>query len=93
MIYADIIGSLGKDAELKTNPQGKQFYSFSLAHNVKKGGQEETLWIGCTYFGVNDYLTDQLKKGKKVYVNGDLAIKTYEGKPDVTCYCSKIAVL
>lgn len=93
MIYASITGSLGKDAEVKTNAaNNRQYYSFSIAHNVKKGEQEETVWIGCTYYGVNDFLTGRLKKGQKVYVNGDINIKVYEGKPDVTCYANKLVV-
>ncbi len=46
-----IIGNIGKSAEIKTLPSGKRVLSFSLAVNEKRGSGGITTWFDCLMFG------------------------------------------
>ena len=91
MLFAEIIGNLGQEAEVKTGKNGKPFLAFSIAHTEKRGEQEETIWVRCMYY--NENLKGSLTKGKRVYVNGDLNISVYNGKPDVTLFVNRLQLL
>ena len=82
-----VIGYLGRDPEMRYTPSGAAVTSFSIATNYKyttSDGEprEETEWFRVSVFGrqaegCNQYLS----KGRKVYVEGRLKSRTYEG-PD-----------
>lgn len=78
MIKAQIIGNLGKDAEVRTLDSGMRVISFSVAHTEKwkKDGEdkEKTIWVNCTIWRgaeASVKIADYLKKGQKVYVEGE----------------------
>jgi len=80
MIKLQVIGNLGKDAELKI-VNGKKVLNFSIAHSTKFKNKdsvpvERTIWVECGLWD-NENLAPFLKKGKKVFV---------EGEPDVRAY-------
>ena len=79
MLKGQIIGNLGRDAELKSGAKG-QFLTFSVG--VKVYGQEETIWVNVVSNHVN--LAQYLTKGTKVYVDGSLSVKTYTNKNNET---------
>lgn len=83
MFNGEIIGNLGRDAEVKTNKSGKNFLVFNVAHTEKHGETEETTWISCMYY--NEKMATYLTKGKKVYISGTMSVGVYNGKPDITC--------
>ena len=85
-----IIGNLGKDAELR-DYNGKQFLSFTLAVTKKIKEEDKTTWISVTTRQVN--LKDYLKKGKQVYMSGDLDVDVYESKPDIRLMADEIQLL
>ncbi len=69
-----IIGNLGQDAQIKATQQGKQYLSFSVAVTEKRSGQETTTWFSCSGWGdrfVTSQLGQYLKKGTKVYIEGN----------------------
>lgn len=80
----NLLGHLGRDAELKTLPSGSSVAHFSLATtetwNDKSGTkQDRTEWHRCVLWGkqaeaVSPYLT----KGKQVYVQGRLETRSWE---------------
>lgn len=80
MIKLQIIGNLGKDAEMKTI-NGKNYISYSVAHTDK----EFTTWIDVMQFtrdenpGILPYLT----KGTKVYAEGNPSTSAYATKDGI----------
>ncbi len=93
---ATLLGNLGKDPELRTTPQGSSVCSFSLAttesYKDKNGEwQETTEWhnIVCWDWLAN-YASENLRKGSKVYVEGKIKHRSYEGKDGVTRYITEV---
>ena len=76
-----IIGRLGQDCHQgKGKSPGSEFISFSVAATSGYGERQKTEWIDCLLFGrvaVGPYL----KKGTQVYVEGDVTVEEYQGKP------------
>lgn len=81
-----LIGNLGRDAETRfTTGNNVSITGFSLAttHSYKgKDGNwvNETTWHNITVFNLSDFMKEQLKKGKKVYVEGRLTKRDYTDK-------------
>lgn len=75
------IGNLVRDAEVVKLPNGKtkQIFTIAINDDYKKVGTEE--WIPRPYF-VNCYVIGKvymdMKKGKRVLVNGKWVTKSYE---------------
>ena len=73
-----IIGNIGKFAEIKTLPSGKRVLNFSLAVNEKRGQEEITTWFDCSMFGERlDALSPLLTKGKQVFVQGPVSSRSW----------------
>ena len=80
-----VIGNLGRDPEMRYTPQGVAVTTFSVASNrsyTDQGGarQEETEWFTVVAWRqlaeqTNQYLT----KGRRVFVEGRLHSRTWEG--------------
>src|SRR3989344_783446 len=85
-----IIGNLTRDPELRYTPGGQAVSSFGVATNrnwVDKSGEkkEEVEFHNVVAWGKLAELTSQLlKKGRKVYVEGRLQTRSWEGKDGVT---------
>jgi single-strand DNA-binding protein len=78
----NLIGHLGKDAEIKGG-NGKEFSAFSVAVTERWKDkddvqQEKTTWYDCisNKTGVAKYM----KKGSKVFVRGNLKASIYQNK-------------
>lgn len=79
MLKLSIIGNLGADCR-KNEGNFSSFYSFSLAHSVKRSddkGQlyEQTLWINCIINWDCSKVFPYLRGGTKVYVHGNGSLK------------------
>lgn len=97
MLKLTIIGNLGKDAETKTF-NGATYAVFSVAHTEKSGDNATTTWISCTKrIGEDSRLVDYLKKGTKVYADGNFSIKEYTSdgvkKTSINLWVSSIELL
>ncbi|MGD8307204.1 MAG: single-stranded DNA-binding protein [Ignavibacteria bacterium] len=80
-----LIGNLGRDAETRFTTNNVSVTNFSIAttrgYKDKDGNwQNETTWHNVTGFNLSDYYKDQLKKGKKVYVEGRISKREYNDK-------------
>jgi single-strand DNA-binding protein len=81
-----LVGNLGRDAELRYTPGGAAIAKFSLATTEKwtdKSGasQERTEWHNIDLWGKQaETLTEYLRKGKQVYVEGRLQTDEYTDK-------------
>jgi single-strand DNA-binding protein len=91
-----IIGSLGRDPEMRYLPNGNAVCSMSLAtdegYKDKNTGQmvDKTEWHRVEAFGrLAEVMGEYLKKGSKCYVEGKLRTDEYE-KDGIKRYSTKI---
>lgn len=91
-----LIGNLGRDAETRfTADNNLSISNFSLAttHSYKgKSGDwvNETTWHRITAFNLSDFMKENLKKGKKIYVEGRLTTREYTDKEGIKRYSTDI---
>lgn len=77
-----LIGNLGNDAENRFTTNNLSVTTFSLATSRSYKGKDgnwvnETTWHNIVAYNLPDFYKDQLKKGKKVYVEGRIAKRDY----------------
>jgi len=85
MLRLQIIGNIGRDAELRTLDSGSTAISFNVAVTEKykdRAGQmvENTTWVNCTKWvqaGGSTKIADYLKKGTRVLVEGKPSARAY----------------
>jgi single-strand DNA-binding protein len=80
-----LIGNLGRDAETRFTTNNLSVTNFSIAttrgFKDKEGNwQNETTWHNLTGFNLSDYYKDNLKKGKKFYIEGRISKRDYNDK-------------
>jgi single-strand DNA-binding protein len=81
MNIATFTGRLGRDADSRTTPSGKQVVNFSLAVDERRGGEKQTLWVSCGLWGERGQkLAQYLLKGSVVSVAGPVRVETYTNK-------------
>ena len=89
------IGTVGKDPETRYMPNGSAVSSISIAVNESwkdKDGQkqERTEWIRIVFFNrLAEIVGEYVRKGAKVYVEGQLRTRSYE-KDGQTVYATEI---
>ena len=91
-----IIGNVGKDPEMRYTPNGNPVTSFSIAANRRwttpEGEtREETEWFNVVTWNklaetANQYVT----KGKKVYIEGRLHTRSWEGQDGQKHYRTEV---
>ena len=81
MFIAQIIGNLGRDAEVKPI-NGKEYISFSVASTERENGEEVTRWLS-VLASHNPNLLPFLKKGQQVFVSGRYQDKMYTNQNGV----------
>ena len=96
-----LIGNLGKDPDVRSTSNGGRVANFTLATgrtwNSPSGErQEKTEWHNCVAWNTKNYnLADIVerycKKGKQVYVEGEIEYRSYE-KEGQTRYITEIRV-
>jgi single-strand DNA-binding protein len=94
-----LIGNVGADPEIRTTAGGSRVVQFNLATGYKKrDGNEVTHWHrivawerqgagGGDPFSVAERF---VKKGEKLYVEGEIEYRSYEDKDGVTKYITEI---
>ena len=81
-----IIGNLGADPELRYTPSGKAVTNLRVAvnHNFKGADgewQKETQWFNVEVWDqAAERAAEQLRKGNKVYAEGRLRTREWEGQ-------------
>lgn len=77
----DLIGHLGKDAEVSFLPNGTPVAKFSMAVNTGFKDKKVVSWYAITLWGKQaESLKQYLTKGKTVNVMGELSIRNYTTK-------------
>jgi single-strand DNA-binding protein len=85
-----LIGNVGSDPEMRYTPNGKAVTSFRMATNYRYSGsdgerKEETEWFRVSVWGKQAESCNQfLSKGKRVYVEGRLHSRSWEGQDGQT---------
>jgi len=90
-----LIGMLGKDAEHRFTTSNVAVSSFSIATENSYKGKDgnwvnETTWHNIVAFSLSDYMKEQLKKGKKFYVEGRLTKRDYTDKENIKRYATEV---
>lgn len=75
MLQLSLIGTLGHDATEKTI-NGKNYLAYSVAVTENKN----TTWVDVMTRSENGNLKAYLKKGAKVYLQGNLSVSAYTNK-------------
>lgn len=90
-----LIGNLGRDAETRFTTNNISVTNFTLAttnsYKGKDGNwQNETTWHNIVAFNLSDYFKENLKKGKKFYVEGRLTKRDYTDKDGIKRYSTEV---
>ncbi|MCC6432649.1 MAG: single-stranded DNA-binding protein [Gemmatimonadaceae bacterium] len=100
---AILIGNVGSDPETRTVGTGGKVATFSLATsrswNDQSGAkQEKTEWHRCVVWnnsrgsGLADVVERYVKKGEKIYVEGEIEYRQWTDKENQTRYTTEIRV-
>jgi single-strand DNA-binding protein len=74
-----VAGSLGKDAELRSLPDGTRVLTFSVADS--QGREKPAIWWNCQLFGKRaESLQQYLAKGQAVAVSGNVTEREWTSK-------------
>ena len=93
MIYATVIGRIGKDAVIRHTQKGGAVTGFSVASYSGYGDNKKTAWVNCAIWGKRgEKLADYLTKGQQVTVIGELTEDEYEGKKSLKLNVADIAL-
>jgi len=92
-----LVGNVGNDPEFRTMPSGASVTNVSIATSEswkdKKTGEdaERTEWHKCVFFGpIADVVKNLAQKGAKMYVEGSLRTRSWEGKDGQKRYTTEI---
>ncbi len=92
-----LIGNLGKDPEVRYMPSGSAVANITLATSEswkdKQSGdqQERTEWHRVVFFNrLAEIAGEYLKKGAKVYIEGSLRTKKWQGQDGQDRYTTEI---
>jgi single-strand DNA-binding protein len=90
-----LLGNIGRDAETKFTPNGVARTTFSVATSRRWKDQasgdwkEETDWHNVVLWK-SEKLSDYLKKGKQVYVEGRLQTRSWETQSGEKKYATEV---
>ena len=91
-----IIGNLGRDPEMRYTPSGQAVTQFTVAVNrnykdAQGERQEETEWFRVVAWGQQaEFSAEYLRKGAKVYVEGRLQTRQWEGQDGQKRYTTEL---
>jgi single-strand DNA-binding protein len=91
-----IIGNLGRDPEMRYTPSGQAVTQFTVAvnryyKNQQGERQEETEWFRIVAWGQQaEYAAEYLRKGQKVYIEGRLQTRQWEGQDGQKRYTTEL---
>ncbi len=95
-----LIGNLGKDPEIRTTQDGKEIASFSIATSEtwkdRSTGErkEKTEWHRISVFNPNlvNVIKNYVKKGSKLYVEGQLQTRKWADKEGKENYTTEVVL-
>jgi len=94
MFNISLAGRLGRDATYKQTQGDSELCSFPVAVDVGFGDRKQTYWVDVTRWGKGARgLSDILRKGSAVAVNGELTTREHDGKTYLQCRADNVTVL
>ena len=94
-----LIGNLGQDPDIRTMNNGEQVANFSLATsetwNDRHSGEkrEKTEWHRCVaYRRLAEIISQYVRKGSKLYLEGRLETRKWQGNDGQNRYTTEIIV-
>lgn len=103
LLEMQIMGYIGKDAELKVAGDKKQVINFSVAYTAKykdRSGNESqtTTWVNCQWWTEKTAVLQYLKKGTHVYIEGQPGHRAWknaqgEALSSLTCRVTKLLLI
>ena len=89
-----IAGNLGKDAVVRTTPNGDKVAGFGVAVEERNGQDKRTIWFDCSLWGKRgEALANYLTKGTRVCVSGTLSTREHEGKTYLTVSANEVTLM
>jgi single-strand DNA-binding protein len=90
-----LIGNLGRDAETRFTTNNLSVTNFTLATSNSYKGKDgnwvnETTWHNVVSFNLSDYMKDNLKKGRKFYIEGRISKRDYTDKEGIKRYSTEV---
>jgi len=90
-----LIGNLGRDAETRFTTNNLSVTNFTLATSNSYKGKDgnwvnETTWHNIVAFNLSDYMKENLKKGRKFYIEGRISKRDYTDKEGVKRYSTEV---
>ena len=95
-----LLGNLGRDPEIRSMQSGKKMASFSIATSKRwkdrntQEQKESTSWHNIVVFneGLVDVIEKYVKKGSKLYVEGELSTRKYQDKDGNDRYTTEVVL-
>jgi single-strand DNA-binding protein len=95
-----LLGNLGRDPEIRSMQSGKKMASFSIATTKRwkdrntQEQKENTSWHNIVVFneGLVDVIEKYIKKGSKIYVEGELSTRKYQDKDGNDRYTTEVVL-
>ena len=90
-----LIGNLGRDAETRFTTNNLSVTNFTLATSNSYKGKDgnwvnETTWHNVVSFNLSDYMKENLKKGRKFYIEGRISKRDYTDKEGIKRYAVEV---
>ena len=86
-----LVGRVGGDPQIRETGRGETVANISLATNSGYGDNEKTDWHRVTFFGkLADTVSEYVKKGQELYVEGRISYSKYTDKSGVEKYSTDI---
>ena len=95
-----LLGNLGRDPEIRSTQSGSKMATFSMATSKKwkdKNTQEQrdkTSWHNIVVFGdgLVDIIEKYVKKGSKIYVEGELQTRKWQDQDSNDRYTTEVVL-
>ena len=95
-----LLGNLGRDPDIRSMQSGKKMASFSIATSKRwkdrntQEQKENTSWHNIVVFneGLVDVIEKYVKKGSKIYVEGELSTRKYQDKDGNDKYTTEVVL-
>lgn len=84
-----IIGNVGREPQVRTTKNGKEFVEFSVAVS---NSDKSTIWVS-VIMNHSSKVVDYIKKGKQLYLEGTFSVEVYKGEPSITLFANEIKLL
>lgn len=95
-----LLGNLGRDPEIRSMQSGKKMASFSIATSKRwkdrntQEQKENTSWHNIVVFneGLVDVIEKYIKKGSKIYLEGELSTRKYQDNDGNDKYTTEVVL-